>query len=96
MTTANDNVAPGGAPGIADPTISAVLSDFLADEERRLAARTFRQYADVIELLQHSLNGYGPNSLDPAEHEIWETHYNAPDGKEREFCDIFGPNTKSR
>ncbi len=91
MTTANDNVRPDGVPQIADPTIRAVLSAYLADEERRLAARTYRQYAEVIELLRHSLNGYGPNSLDPADQEIWDMHDNAPDGSEREFCEIFGP-----
>ncbi len=91
MTTANDNLPPGGAPAIAEPTISAVLSAYLADEERRLAAKTYRQYADVIELLQHSLNGYGPNSLDADDHKNWEARYNAPDGREREFCEIFGP-----
>ena len=91
MMTANDYVRPDGVPQIADPTIRAVLSAYLADEERRLAARTYRQYAEVIELLRHSLNGYGPNSLDPADQEIWDMHDNAPDGSEREFCDIFGP-----
>ena len=75
----------------ANPTISELLATYLADEQVRLAAKTYGQYADVIELLQHSLNGYAANSLDKSEYELWEELFNAEGDKHREFCDIFGP-----
>ena len=75
----------------ANPTISEVLATYLADEKARLAAKTYGLYADVIELLQHSLNGYAANSLDKDEYELWKKLFNADDDPHREFCDIFGP-----
>ncbi len=50
---------PGGeAATVANLTISTVLAAYLADEKARLAAKTYGLYADVIDLLQHSLDGY--------------------------------------
>ncbi len=89
--TTGDNTLGGEAAAVASPAISAVLAAYLADEEARLAAKTYGQYADVIELLQHSLNGYAANSLDKSEYELWEELFNAEGDKHREFCDIFGP-----
>jgi hypothetical protein len=43
-------------------TIDDVLEAFLADQGERLLARTMRSYEDVIGLLRHCLNGYGPNT----------------------------------
>ena len=73
------------------PTISEVLAAYLADEKARLAAKTYGLYADVIGLLQHSLNGYAANSLDKGEYERWEELFDAEGDKHREFCEIFGP-----
>ncbi len=67
----NDNSRGGEAPMTANPTISEVLARYLADEKARLAAKTYGLYADVIELLQHSLNGYAANSLDKDEYKLW-------------------------
>ena len=89
--TARDNTPGGEAPKIANPTISDVLAAYLAEEKARLAAKTYALYADVIELLQHSLNGYAANSLDNGEYELWEELFNAEDDEHREFCEIFGP-----
>lgn len=57
------------------PTIEQVLVEFLADQQQRLAARTFRNYAVVIDLLRDCLNGYGHSSLDPEERARWETAF---------------------
>jgi hypothetical protein len=43
----------------------------------------------VIELLQASLNGYGPNTLDKAQAARWKKAYDA--GDEEAFCRLFGP-----
>ena len=69
---ANDNSRGDEPSELARPTISDVLAAYLADEKGRLAARTHGRYADVIDLLQHSLNSYGPNTLDKDEYELWE------------------------
>ena len=46
------------------PTIAVALAQFLAEQEQRLSPKTFAQYRDVVELLQHSLNDYAYSSLD--------------------------------
>ncbi len=46
------------------PTIAVVLAQFLDEQEQRLAPKTVAQYRDVVELLQHYLNGYAYLSLD--------------------------------
>ena len=88
---ARDNTPGGETAAVASPTISAVLAEYLADEKARLAAKTYGLYADVIELLQHSLNGYAANSLDKGEYALWEQHFDAKGEQHGEFCDIFGP-----
>ena len=40
------------------PTITVTLAQFMAEQEQRLAPKTCAQYRDVVELLQHHLNGY--------------------------------------
>ncbi len=90
-TIANDNARAGEVSTTAKPTISEVLAGYLADEKARLAAKTYGLYADVIELLQHSLNGYAANSLDKGEYQLWQELFNAEGDKHREFCEIFGP-----
>ena len=75
----------------AHPTIAEVLAQFLADQRERLAAKTFAQYESVIELLEHSLNGYAYQSLDKSDTKLFERLFNAEGDKHREFCEIFGP-----
>lgn len=89
--TAGDNTPGGEAAAVASPAISAVLAGYLADEKTRLAAKTYGLHADVIELLQHSLNGYAASSLDKGEYELWEELFNSEGEQHREFCEIFGP-----
>ena len=55
------------AARIAKPTIAEVLKRFLEDQRERLAAKTFANYKYVIELLQHSLDGYAYQALDKAD-----------------------------
>lgn len=87
----NDNSPGGKTPKTVNPTIAEVLAAYLADEKARLGAKTYGLYADVIELLQQSLNGYAANSLDKDEYELWEQLFNAEGDRHREFCEIFGP-----
>lgn len=70
-------------------TIDQALDAFLADQRRRLSARTLRNYDDVVDLLRHCLNRYGPNALDHGDHERWEQAFQA--GDEDAFCRLFGP-----
>ena len=88
---AGDKMPGGEAATVANLTISAVLAAYLTDEEARLAAKTYGLYADVIDLLQHSLDGYAPNSLDKNDYKLWEALFNAEGDEHREFCEIFGP-----
>ncbi len=90
-TIANDNARAGEVSTTAKPTISEVLARYLADEKARLSAKTYGLYADVIGLLQHSLNGYAANSLDKDDYDLWEKFFNAEGDRHREFCEIFGP-----
>jgi len=70
-------------------TIDQALEAFVEDQRQRLSARTMRGYDDVVELLRHSLNGYGPNALGQAEHRRWEKAFDS--GDEEAFCHLFGP-----
>jgi hypothetical protein len=79
--------APGEAAGA--PSIDEVLSEFLAAQEQRLAARTFANYLSVVDLLRHCLNGYGHQYLDDDERRRYETAVAA--GDEEAFVRLFGP-----
>jgi hypothetical protein len=71
------------------PTIDVVLGEFVAEQRERLSARTFRNYAEVVELLRHSLDGYAHDSLDGDERRRWEKAFES--GDEGAFCHLFGP-----
>ena len=75
-----------GTAGV--PTIDEALAEFLVEQEKRLAPRTFRNYADVIHLLRDCLNGYGHQSLDADERRRWESVY---ERDEEAFVHVFGP-----
>jgi len=70
-------------------TIEQALEAFVEDQRQRLSARTMRSYDDVVELLRHSLNGYGPSALDRGERRRWEQAFDS--GDEDAFCHLFGP-----
>jgi hypothetical protein len=70
------------------PVIADVLTDFLSEQEERLAPRTYRNYAEVVELLTHCLNNYGYQSLSEHERRRFENTYESdPDA----FVHLFGP-----
>ncbi len=72
-------------------TIAEVLTQFLAEQEPRLSARTFARYENVAQLLQHYLNGYAYEGLDERAMKHFERLYRAKGDAHREFCEIFGP-----
>src|SRR5438045_475631 len=73
------------------PTIARVLSHFLDEQEQRLSRRTYAQYRDVVELLQHCLNSYAYQSLNELDTKRFERLSNAAGDAHRDFCQIFGP-----
>lgn len=75
---------------VAEPTINEALDAFLAEQEERLAASTYRRYAEVIELLRHSLDGYAHQALSKRERAFWEERYDR-DEDAGSFCNTFGP-----
>jgi hypothetical protein len=76
-------------PTVAEPNIETVLAQFLKDQQKRLKTRTYHRYEEVVDLLRHSLNGYGYHELDSSsEVALYEKLYFQ---KNCEFCAIFGP-----
>ncbi|MBI3989143.1 MAG: hypothetical protein HY347_05960 [candidate division NC10 bacterium] len=73
---------------IADPTIAQVLERFLDDQAKRLKPQTLSQYQSIIELLQHSLNGYAYQYLDKDESMLLDR---LEKEQRLEFCQVFGP-----
>jgi hypothetical protein len=72
-----------------DATINDVLRQFLAEQRQRLSPKTFRRYADVLELLRRCLDGYAYQALDEQERQHWEAEFEAHE--EGAFCRLFGP-----
>ncbi len=70
-------------------TINEALEEFLAVERKRLSARTFGNYEEVVFLLRSSLNSYAYDSLEGPEQERWRKAFD--DGDEEAFCHLFGP-----
>lgn len=73
---------------IAEPTITAVLEEFLREEAADLSPATQIKYRDIVELLTDSINGYAYQYLNESDSEKFDRLYN---GENVEFCDIFGP-----
>ena len=76
---------------IAKPTIAQLFAEFLEDQRRRLARKTFTDYRGLVELLEHYLNGDAYLSLGKAEEKRFWPLYNAKGDTHRQFCDMFGP-----
>ncbi len=77
--------------GIAKPAIAEVLVEFLADQRKRVARGTFRNYQGIVDLFQQGLDRYGHEGLGKAERKLFERLYHAKGKAQREFCQIFGP-----
>jgi hypothetical protein len=71
------------------PTIDMALAAFLTEKEAPAKPMAFRQYADIVELLALSLNGYGYDSLVGLERRRWQKAFEA--GDEGAFTRLFGP-----
>ena len=71
------------------PSIDAVLAEFLADQQERLASSTFRRYEGIVDLLRSCLNNFGYQSLTGAEAERWRAAFDA--GDEDAFTRLCGP-----
>jgi hypothetical protein len=76
---------------MARPTIATVLAEFLTEQQQHRSPKTFAQYQDVVELLQHSLNGYAYLTLSELDAKRFDQRFKAPGDAHREFCEIFGP-----
>ena len=76
---------------IAKPTIAKLLAEFLAEQQKRLSARSFSRYRLVMGLLTDSLNNYAYQALSEADAELFNRFYNAVGDEHREFCETFGP-----
>lgn len=70
-------------------TIDEALDAFLAEQDKRLAERTYRNYLEVIELFRDCMNGYGYESLSELERRRWQQAFDASD--EQAFTRLFGP-----
>lgn len=73
------------------PIISEVLDGYLRTEHARLATRTYARDAEVISLLQQSLNIDGVNDLTPEDHQ--RIHSRAADIERGDppYCEALGP-----
>lgn len=71
------------------PTIDQALESFLAAKRAATKPRAFGNYADIVDLLKHSLNGYAYDSLDRFERRRWEQAFEAGDAEA--FTKLFGP-----
>jgi hypothetical protein len=74
----------------AHPTISQILLEFLAAQERWLSSKSFSHYRQVVELLQTSLNNYAYQGLCGVDAQRFDSLYKAQGEEHREFCEIFG------
>lgn len=71
------------------PTIDEALAAFLAAKQAAVTANAFRRYADIVDLLKLSLNGYAYDTLNRFERRSWEKA--VEDGDEAAFTKLFGP-----
>lgn len=67
------------------------MQEYLSEQKQKLAPRTFSYYEDAINMLEHSLDGYGPNRLDENDYKNWEDNYDKGIG----YCETFGPDKLS-
>ena len=64
--------------------IKGVFEQFLAEQQAKLAPKTYRDYASVIELFEHQLEGYAWNNL-PHGQQAYETAQK----KGKSFLDLY-------
>ncbi len=66
-------------------TIKQVFDEYLAEQEKLLAPRTYKYHQDAVAYLAHCLNGYGHGGLNEADAKKFDEAYK----KGIEFCDLF-------
>src|SRR5690625_114547 len=66
--------------------IETILDDFLKEQKKRMKERTYRNYAEVIELFQIYLNGYAYQYLSEDESEKFQQKFETD---EDSFVKIF-------
>ncbi len=71
-----------------EPTINQAFDEFLADQERRLAPRTYRKYENVIDLLRYCLEGDVIPLDRELEHAVKEARQA---GREDAVCSVCPP-----
>jgi hypothetical protein len=64
--------------------IKDVFEQFLAEQQATLAPKTYREYASVLDLFAHQLEGYGWNNLPQG-----TKAYEAAKKKGRSFIDLY-------
>ena len=64
--------------------IKDVFEQFLSEQESKLAPKTYRDYASVIELFEHQLDGYAWNNLADG-----DKAYNQAKKKGKSFIDLY-------
>ncbi len=70
-----------------EKTIKQIFKEYLEEQEKLLAPRTYKYHQDAIAYLEHCLNGYGHSGLSEADKKEFDEAYE----KGVEFCDLFGP-----
>ena len=64
--------------------IKDVFEQFFSEQKSKLAPKTYRDYASVIELFAHQLDGYAWNNISDG-----TQAYNAAQKKGRSFIDLY-------
>jgi UDP-glucose 4-epimerase len=64
--------------------IKEVFSQFLSEQKSKLALKTYRDYASVIDLFAHQLDGYAWNNLDNG-----DKAYDKAQKKGKSFIDLY-------
>jgi hypothetical protein len=64
--------------------IKEVFEQFLSEQESKLARKTYREYASVIDLFTHQLDGYAWNNLDDG-----DKAYDEAQKKGKSFIDLY-------
>lgn len=64
--------------------IKDVFEQFLSEQESKLAPKTYRDYASVIELFEHQLDGYAWNNLADG-----DKAYDKAKKKGKSFIDLY-------
>ena len=64
--------------------IQEVFEQFLLEQETNLSPKTYRDYASVIELFEHQLDGYAWSNLDDG-----DKAYEEAQKQEKSFIDLY-------